>query len=123
MTPKFVFLLYDLKQPALIFLNEPGPLYRNQTGGVSCYQSEERGALLPVPNYVVDSLPRRLKNYIRLSHEDADKIDDIWSRMQGLGNLTVDRKRLGESGEAWVYVHIDFRGYSGPAVLTWENSD
>ncbi|MEM6274987.1 MAG: DUF6210 family protein [Myxococcota bacterium] len=68
-----------------------------------------------------------------LSSDDADAIDRILRRDGDLKVLSVDRKRLAESQEAWVFVRVDPKLVDGllvsnlevpsSAILTWPNSD
>ena len=65
-----------------------------------------------------------------LRPEDADAIDALLGKSRLTSFVSVDRSRLHDSTEAWVYVHLEggeegpltgFEGSSG--VLTWPNSD
>ena len=77
----------------------------------------------------------------RLTPEDADFLDGQFMRSFDAKHLRIDRNRLNDSMEAWVYVTIDqsfntniegesvyyntaFKGFACTrAVLTWDNSD
>jgi hypothetical protein len=64
---------------------------------------------------------------------DTKRADEIDSLLTGYGftkNIAVDRSRLNESEEAWVYVTLeplDYAMYSGfgscRGILVWNNSD
>jgi hypothetical protein len=119
-------------------------LYRNQVGGVVCYQGELEGILSPV-DLSRDTIKRIQKcSYPQgregITPEIADTIDGLLAAAPGGQFLKVDRTRLDESWEAWVYVSIDspdspiptlFGPYFGSilgfgathGVLTWLNSD
>lgn len=62
--------------------------------------------------------------------ESADQVDAILTRYNFSEGILVDRAKLEESHEAWVYVTLTpgkWRVYQGPpgkeGVLTWVNSD
>ena len=68
-----------------------------------------------------------------LSESDAAKIESVMHTLPTWGGLTVDRERLCDSFESWVFVTVSetehspipVEGISYPvsAVLTWANSD
>jgi hypothetical protein len=65
-----------------------------------------------------------------ISNELAAGVDDILKRFYTTECLSVDRSRLGESEEAWVYVRINPLKFrlgvsvsSEAGVLVWPNSD
>lgn len=68
-----------------------------------------------------------------LTETDAQKIDSIMHKLPMWDGLSVDRDRLDDSVEAWVFVTIAeteqqpilVNGLSYPlsAILTWTNSD
>jgi hypothetical protein len=119
------FDIYDLVQPALILPLRTGVIYNQQTAGHGCNQNEIEGALLPIPEQFLT------KELLRIASEDdpitdagADAIDRSWKDINsGVIHLMVDRQRLLDSEEAWVFVKVIAPPYSGTAVLTWENSD
>ncbi len=139
MTTEIEISLYGLEQTALILLSDKGVVYQNQTGGNACMQPKAKGLLVPVTNdppldnlfegaldYKLSSVCRDL---IELSEDVADKIDTILKKeLHGLA-IVVDRARLNESMEAWVYVNVqdgseDIKGVEkSSAILTWPNSD
>lgn len=139
MTVEVEVSLYGLEQTALILLSDNGVVYQNQAGGNACMQPKAKGLLVPVTNeppldnlyegaldYKLSSVCRDL---IELNEGVADKIDTILKKeLHGLA-VVVDRARLNESMEAWIYVDVqsgseDVKGFSeSGAVLTWPNSD
>jgi hypothetical protein len=136
--------LYDLDQLALILLEPSGVFYFNQVGGHSCYQNFVEGIF----SFVSDPV-KKLHNIIAeymlykngLAVEDADFLDKQFEQFDEVKYLRVDRTRLGDSVEAWVYVDIDqalvgepkdyseyynmaFKGFGcTKGLLTWDNSD
>ncbi len=119
----------------LIILMKTGVLVSNQTGGYSCLQSEAEGVYVPLGKDA-----RELEeffsdvNYVGLDEKMADHIDGILVRDAITRFLRVDRSRLEESHEAWVFVDmlaVDgdpgaplISGFSATkGILTWPNSD
>ena len=132
-----------------------GVIFTNQTGGICCLHPELEGVFVPLANdcNVIGELTgpsEHLFNYFDgpkyngsgaargpdpgLDEEDALAIEQILSSYK-LGHLIkVDRNRLRDSHEAWVWCHIladdsrpellcNFEPYPRAAVLTWMNSD
>jgi hypothetical protein len=158
-----VIRLYQLEELALIIECPSGVLYTNQAGGNFCMQPETEGVLVPLGHSC--SIEEKLFAYftndvgtvIRLEPKHADALDVILRTPEGTYvktptfNLEVDRSRLEESMEAWIYVTITtcpdvssfqewnrnaqpelpvhptmytFAGFGrGTGVLTWANSD
>lgn len=144
--------LWGLDQLALIILYKSGVNYYNQVGGNFCLCMEEEGLLTIIFDVtrILEELSAFCINKIRLTEEDAHKIDRILQK-HGTSYLSVDRNRLDASMEAWLYVNIlpeserdnfikkiDDMGDSSPinhpgfdfwgfeetkGVLTWGNSD
>lgn len=136
--------LYDMPREIMLVIEHPsGVLYSNQAGGVVCAQPEIEGVLAPI-----DLGPENVERIMRLDYgagsglevELADAIDEVLSSESGARYLRVDRARLEESMEAWVFVVastptdtvLQLEGpYWGAAfgfgdakgVLTWHNSD
>ena len=140
----------------LIIEYPSGVVYSNQTGGTACLHPEQEGVYVPLRNdasYAERKLlspEMKLLEYFEgskhkgsgategLDAEDADFIDGVL-RSWRLGEfLEVDRDRLRECHEAWVYVRIKrdetvddeflslasgFGPYPKRGVLTWTNSD
>ena len=138
-------LLWDMPYEVMVIVEHPsGVLYQNQVGGVCCWQGELEGVLAPV-----DLSPESVETIMGfpypsgregITEENADAIDAVLSAHPGSRHFRVDRLRLEESWEAWVYVLIDSPASTvgslteeyfgsvygfGPAkgVLTWINSD
>lgn len=130
-----------------------GIMYTNQTGGTTCLQPELQGIFVPLRNECTEkelaliSPENDLWDYFTngkwagtgatsgLHMEDADFIDALLTRVRLFPSICVDRGRLTESHEAWVFVSITdnelgdlpifsgFAPYPRTGVLTWQNSD
>lgn len=162
MTQKSVIdLRYTLgSEPGLIILYPSGVKYTSQTGGHNCLSPIEEGVYLPFFDELHDQASA-LRSYftdtkiyatgtVGIDDMDAEFIDSILSIGNYTKFLTVDRTRLGDSHEAWLYVEIHFTskvsdfGFTGEVsskeqievimsplygfhgskgVLTWSNSD
>ena len=137
--PTTVFL-YELNSLALIVPASTKIVYRNQTGGHACLQSELEGYLVPFAGEVRDKCERLLSHFTgpkwggwcseRIDEETADEIDSVLAEMPGRDQITVDRTKLYQSCEAWVHVRIigpllALVEHAAPseAILTWPNSD
>lgn len=131
-------------QVMLLVEQASGVVYRNQVGGVTCWQAELEGVLAPleINQADVERIMRlRYPPGHGISAEIADVLDAALAGQPGARYLKVDRARLHESLEAWVYVVADTQDDTpdhllGPdyfgavlgfgrvnAVLTWPNSD
>jgi len=138
-----------LRQLGLIISHHSGVIYTNQVGGFACLHPEIEGVFVPLSD---DSktIEQRLSQhftgakwkghcYKGIDEETADFTDDLLSLNFLTKRLKVDRDKLKESIEAWIWVEIDesdfietqngtieseFRGFpSRKGILTWENSD
>src|SRR3954463_7829900 len=141
---KRMISLYFMADDIMLILECPsGVIYRNQVGGVLCWQAEVEGVLAPFEGNPahVDQVQRLLCDHPRkLTAEIADAIDTLLSSDLATRFVRVDRTRLSESMEAWVYVIADTQEYvdlntpsdyfgsvfgfgTATGVLTWQNSD
>ncbi|NOK09641.1 DUF6210 family protein [Corallococcus exercitus] len=137
--------LYDSTSLGLILLWPTGILYSNQTGGSMCLQPQAEGAFLPLVDELVAQEDLLRQHFTGpkwrgacgngIDEETAQEID----RILGLSSVTrelglrVDRARLEESHEAWVYVEVPAqpenrlasleRIPASQGILTWANSD
>ncbi|NOK58775.1 MAG: hypothetical protein GFH27_549301n197 [Chloroflexi bacterium AL-W] len=130
-----------------------GIIYTNQTGGTTCLAPQLEGIFVPLRNECTEkeltliSPENDLWDYFTngnwagtgatsgLDIEDADFIDALLTRIRLFPDICVDRGRLTESHEAWVFVSITgdeprnppifsgFEPYPRPGVLTWQHSD
>jgi len=124
--------LYGLRQLAIILEQPTGVWYYNQTGGISCNQSYQEGILAILGNDIGDldtAIAQYTLNMFDLDEKDADHIDSLFEHSTQY--LKVNREKLKESNEAWIYVTVDgnhnlspFSGFDCKyGVLTWNNSD
>jgi Family of unknown function (DUF6210) len=134
-----------LNQVGVIIMFNSGVVYHNQTCGTACMQRFQEGVLvLPTDPLLVIDAPfevyqcpieaalRKMTWYaIRgIDSERADEIDTLLKSNGFTSGIAVDRTRLQESEEAWVYVILEpgeYFAYSGfgrcQGVLVWTNSD
>jgi hypothetical protein len=124
-------LLYGLKDGCGLIIPHPsGIIFRNQVCGMSCHQAELEGFYLPMSWDGVENAMEEIFHGGRLSAEDADRIDAALAKNAHPSyEVRVDRTRLDQSCEAWVWVTISGDFYFAQnmsvteAVLTWQNSD
>lgn len=134
-----------LNQAGVIILFKSGVIYQNQTCNTACMQRCEEGILLLVCYaYLVAALPEPLylcpiESGLKkmewgpvegIDEKRASEIDDLLQSESPTKHITVDRSRLNESEEAWVYVTLEpgeygfYQGFgSCKGVLVWGNSD
>jgi len=108
--------------------------WSNQSGGHACRHPKEEGVLIDTPIYEdeLEFFYSEHGGYCSdgITEEDANRVDKILKEHSVIYHsnnvfkdnrfaLTVDRTRLKDSMEAWVYINIgDKKG-----VLVWGNSD
>ncbi|WP_417387137.1 DUF6210 family protein [Gimesia sp.] len=140
--------LYDHAGTALVIPHPTGIVYSNQAGGHACLQPQAEGFLVPIANDVglapahdFRSPENELFHYFTelcscgamLTEADAQMIESIMHQLPQWSGLSVDRDRLDDSVEAWVFVKVaepkrkltivDGLNYPVRAILTWTNSD
>jgi hypothetical protein len=131
--------LWDMCGVAAIILEDSDVIYYNQTGGTTCLHSEAEGILvffnndppLASPELSFEHQLTQLFNGIEIITEDlAKKLDQILASYNATACAKVDRHKMRESREAWVYITIKeteqsiITGFGNcSAVLTWPNSD
>ena len=113
--------LYNHCGTALIVPHATGIVYSNQAGGHSCQQPELEGFLVPFANEVglapgldFRSPENELYKYFKklhscgapLTEDDAQAIESIIRELPLWGGFVVDRARLADSIESWVFVTI-----------------
>jgi hypothetical protein len=142
----------DLSDPSdiglgLIILWSSGVLYEHQTGGYNCYKPEEEGVFVRLYKELEDQELMLIEHFggpkwrswcgDGIDIETADYIDQVLNLAEKTKFLKVDRSRLNDSHEAWVYVDVsepeeDKNGYRPAAingfgkckgVLIWSNTD
>ncbi|HEX7891305.1 MAG TPA: DUF6210 family protein [Ramlibacter sp.] len=131
--------LVGLGQCGLIIPAATGVTYDTQVCGTLCRQTSMEGVLVPLdwglpPDSKELSLDVRLERLLGeimgLNDELADSIDAILGQRPESSFVTVDRAKLNESCEAWIYVNVReaqfglMQGFGAcKGVLTWPNSD
>ncbi len=132
----------SMGQASLIILRKSGIVYWNQTCNTACAQRGEEGVLLPLVSPSLnsskdiycpleDSLSALDWGPIQgINEERANEIDVILQQFYETKSLNVDRTKLKESEEAWIYVNIDINSFklgteikSNKGILVWINSD
>ncbi len=136
---KPVILLYDLFGLGLIIPWPSGVVYQGQVGGHYCLPFREEGVFVPLETERFEE-SKALEDYFTgpkwggwcgegVDEETAAFIDRTLARLRFDEEFVkVDRARLHESVEAWVYVDVPkdlhFDGLTPcKAILTWQNSD
>ena len=136
--PSLCFQIGEFEGLGLIFEYPSGVYYTNQTGGYACHHPVQEGAFIVLDNS--RGLNYKLEDYFTadkwgghcysgIDVETADFIDDFLEGIYDL--LRVDRSRLAECEEAWIFVivqrdeepHYPEWSIGGRGVLTWNNSD
>jgi hypothetical protein len=139
---KPVVNLYDLDGIGIIIMFPSGVIYSNQTGGHSCLHPEEEGVFLPLSYELIDQQEMLQKHFAGpkwrsgcangIDADTADFVDHVLHLSSTTGFVEVDRSRLSNSHEAWIYVKLELSSnksgiirsfQNGVGVLTWSNSD
>lgn len=106
-----IISLYALPYEVMLVLEHAsGVTYENQVGGVVCCRAELEGVLVPIDLHsdaVQQIMDLPYDAGLGISGELADAIDRALAASPGARYLTVDRTRLAESYEAWVFVVAD----------------
>jgi hypothetical protein len=135
-------IMYAIEEPTLLVEHTNGPRYQNQCGGVTCMQEELESFLCPLDvspegNERIENAAYTSGGPPGISVQVADLIDAVLGEKPSTAFVTVDRTRLSESQEAWVFVLVDSPAEGEPqnpqiplygfgrtrGVLTWMNSD
>ena len=136
---KPIIRVWQTDSLGLIIFKNTGVRISNQTGGYACNQPEVEGIYIPlrtqaqdIEEFFVSKLAG--DGSFPLNESVADFIDEYLQRDGNTCFLRVDRTRLTESHEAWVYVDITppkgdnrsslIEGFgNSKGVITWPNSD
>jgi hypothetical protein len=116
MPRKKLIRLWDSIGLGLIILAPSDVLYSNQAGGTCCLQPQEEGFFLPLHDESRGQ-EQMLLDYFRkpgapsaapegLDSKTADFVDEVLFVSETTRFLKVDRMRLRDSVEAWVYVEV-----------------
>lgn len=127
----------------LIILHNSGVIYSNQTGGFACHYPEVEGVFALLTGNYSEQQKQLSKHFTSkkwrgncgdgIDEEAADFIDSILEEYPCSEILRVDRCKLADLHEAWVFVDIltgrgdvamqPVYGFAGEkGVLTWSNS-
>lgn len=138
-----------MSSAALIVPCKSSIIYSNQVGGYANNHPEVEGVLVPISTTIdyptnVCKLNSELQRYFfddpkwegrccyGIDIETADHLDALFKEHRHTEFLRVDREKLGQSMEAWIYLTLNYpndkcKPYSGikgnTAILTWPNSD
>src|ERR1700743_2131189 len=97
----------------LIIQHPSGVFYTNQVGGHGCFHPEVEGVFFPlqtdVNRYELNTLQQHFKGgWEALNEFEANLVDTVLRRSsRNLNWISVDRSRLKDSFEAWVYVLLN----------------
>lgn len=131
--------LWDLNGAALIVPMETGVVFSNHVNGFASEERQLEGLLIPINN---DCMPQ---DYLHLldvqlgflfsgaeggvDRVKAKLLDELFAVFPQTEGLKVDRNRLADSVESWVWVvadEVEDSPYTGfgemKGVLTWLNS-
>ncbi len=136
LSPRFTIDLWDNESPGLIIACPSGVTYTNQVGGYSCHHPELEGIFVPLRGSIAEKLNAYFTGpkwngrcYDSIDEETAGFIDSVLRDIDLGGSLCVNREKLEESCEAWIWVKLSRNSLlwlgldEGEGVLTWENSD
>ena len=131
--------LWELSGAALIVPENTGVFYTNQVNGTACEHPKIEGFLIPINNDMLLNSAEHLENQLcslfdgawgELSETKANKINDVLAKYPETKGISVNRDKIKESVESWIYVlakETKFSCYSGfgelNGILTWQNSD
>jgi hypothetical protein len=99
--------------PGLIILCDSGIMYTAQTCGVNCLHPSAEGVYLPLCDELSDLETQLTDFFVDLAgaahgidEKDADFIDALLAESYHTRFICVDRERLRDSHEAWLYVRF-----------------
>jgi len=138
------FYLWNTPGLSLLIPAKSGVVYANQTGGHHCHQQSMESILLSLFNRFdgIDQQSLLNQHFVSKLHgwcgngitdDTADFVDEVLRATPYTSWLRVDRSRLLDSHEAWIFVQptelsgtetIEFGDFQfSEGVITWENSD
>ena len=128
----------------LIILQPSGAFYTHETGGYACFHESAEGVFVPLHEETEESQEGLLIAHFTgpkwngtcdngIDEQTAEYIDHVFSLSPATDYLRVDRVRLDDCKEAWIYVRVRepseefYRPISGfgdcKGVFVWGNSD
>lgn len=127
--------LLDLDDLGIIILFPSGVIFTNQVAGYGCLHPEAEGVFIPLSvghKKILFALQQHFNgNWQHIEETDAQIVDRLL-RSDGFEFIKVDRTKLEESFEAWIYVNVAeisetfplLKGFGeAKGILTWANSD
>jgi len=101
----------------LIILQPSGAFYTHETGGYACYPAHAEGVFAPLHREADDDQETLLTAHFSgskwngwcsdgIDEQTADYVDYVLSLSITTQYLKVDRTRLADSREAWIYVDV-----------------
>lgn len=108
---KPLIVLHSLGEDCLglILLCSSGVAYTNQTGGLYCTHPSAEGVFMPIGTGAQQAALAHVFGggaSSAIDAREADLIDEVLSRSDDTNILSVDRERLTDSHEAWVFVTV-----------------
>jgi hypothetical protein len=113
---KPLVVLYNSVGVGLIVSYPSGILFTNQVGGHACLRPSEEGIYIPLHDEVNDQEKTFYKYFTGpkwrgwcsngIDEETAEFVDGVLQKSLSTTMITVDRQRLSDSSEAWIYVLI-----------------
>ena len=128
----------------LIILQPSGAFYTHETGGYACFHESAEGVFVPLYEGTEENQEGLLIAHFTgpkwegwcddgIDEPTAEYIDYVFSLSPTTNNLRVDRVRLDDCKEAWIYVTIREPGEDSASpisgfgdckgVFVWGNSD
>ena len=127
----------------LIILQPSGVLYTHETGGYACYHESAEGVFVPLHEETEENQEGLLSAHFwhkwnnwcdgGIDEQTAEYIDYVFSLSPATNYLRVDRFRLDDCKEAWIYVRVrepsedagsPISGFGEcKGVFVWGNSD
>lgn len=127
MPGKRLIRLWDSVGLGLIILGPSGVMYSNQAGGTCCLQPQDEGFFVPLHDEVLGQERMLLDYFLQpeapsaapegFDLKTADFIDEVLGISQSTRFLKVDRTKLRDSVEAWVYVEVSEQPEEPPVTF------
>lgn len=128
----------------LIILQPSGAFYTLETGGYACYHAHAEGVFVPLQREIDEDQEMLLRAHFTgpkwegwcsegIDEDTAEYVNYVLSLSPSTSYLKVDRTRLDDSREAWIYVNVSeptgdalprISGFGKcKGVFVWGNSD
>jgi len=119
--------LWDSVGLGLIILSPSGVLYSNQAGGTCCLQPQAEGFFVPLHDEVRGQEKMLLDYFLQpgapsaapegFDLKTAELIDEVLAASTVTRFIKVDRTKLKDSVEAWVYVELSNQPEEPPVTF------